>query len=123
MGTALLLMAHGSRRPEANADLEHLAEALRQRGGYQPIVCSYLELAEPNIQAGADLCVAQGANRVLMLPYFLSPGVHVTEDLEKARRQLQLKYPRVGFLLCEPIGRHQLMVEIIAQWAREAEEA
>jgi len=31
---ALLLIAHGSRRAEANADLEHVAESLRARGRY-----------------------------------------------------------------------------------------
>ncbi len=48
MVTALLLIAHGSRQPEANADLEYVAEALRQRG-YSITVASYLELAQPDI--------------------------------------------------------------------------
>lgn len=119
--TALLLIAHGSRREEANADLEHLAEQLRRRGPYRLVQCSYLELAAPNIEAGGDLCVAQGATRVLMLPYFLSAGMHVTEDLEAARRRLEAKHRGIEFRLCEPVGRHPLMVEIVAERAREAE--
>jgi sirohydrochlorin ferrochelatase len=122
MVTALLLIAHGSRRPEANADLEALAAALRRRGPYALIQCCYLELAEPNIETGGDQCVAQGATRVLMVPYFLSAGTHVTEDLEAARRLLQTKHPRVAFRLCEPVGRHPLMVEIVAERARQADE-
>lgn len=120
MGTALLLIAHGSRRDEANADLEALAEALRRRGPYSLVECCYLELAQPDIEAGGGRCVAQGARRVVMVPYFLSAGVHVTNDLEEARRLLQAKHPGIEFRLAEPIGRHPLMVEIIAERAREA---
>ena len=45
MKTGLLLIAHGSREAAANADLEHVAEQLRQRG-YEIAVAAYLELAE-----------------------------------------------------------------------------
>lgn len=120
MNTALLLIAHGSRRGEANADLEHVAMALRLRGPHSIVVCSYLELAEPDIAGGGRECVRLGAERVLMLPYFLSSGVHVTEDLEAARSKLAAEFPQVEFRLGQPLGRHPLLVEIVAQRAQEA---
>src|SRR5262249_60773679 len=73
--TALLLIAHGSRRPEANADLEHLAEVMRSRGEYSPVQPAYLELCEPGIVDGGSKCVAAGARRGGLLPYFLAAGV------------------------------------------------
>ena len=82
----------------------------------------YLELVEPNIETGAARCVTRGARRVLLLPYFLSAGVHVTQDLEAIRRRLETTHPGVEFRLCQPIGRHPLMIEIIAARAREASE-
>jgi sirohydrochlorin ferrochelatase len=117
--TALLLIAHGSRRQEANADLEFVASALRARGRY-PLVCvSYLELAEPDIEAGGALCVAAGATNVILVPYFLSPGVHVVEDLSAARAKLSERFPRVRFALAEPLGRHPLLVDVVEQRANE----
>jgi sirohydrochlorin ferrochelatase len=113
MSTALLLIAHGSRRAEANADLEHLAGELRRRGPFAPVVCSYLELAEPDIVTGGARCVAAGAAEVRLLPYFLSAGVHVTRDLEEACRQLREQFPAVRFTLCPPIGRHPLMTAVV----------
>ena len=91
--TALLLIAHGSRRPEANADLDHLAGVLRARGEYAHVQPAYLELCEPGIVAGGELCVAAGARRVVLLPYFLSAGVHVVEDLTAARDELARRHP------------------------------
>jgi sirohydrochlorin ferrochelatase len=121
--TALLLIAHGSRRAEANADLEHLAAELRARGPYPVVEFCYLELAEPDGHAGAAQCVRQGAERVLLVPYFLSAGVHVTRDLDQLLGELRAAHPTVEFRLCEPIGRHPLMAEIIVDRARSAENA
>lgn len=110
--TAVLLMAHGSRRADANADLEELARRVRDRGGYAIVEVSYLELAEPSIPAGGRNCVAKGADRVLMLPYFLSAGRHVTEDLQRFQRELSAEFPRTPFELCPPLGLHPLMTQI-----------
>jgi sirohydrochlorin ferrochelatase len=111
---ALLLIAHGSRRPAANADARWLAAELVKRGPYQIAVAAFLELAEPDIAAGAAACVARGATRVVLLPHFLSPGVHVQRDLRAARRRLARLHPEVEFVLAEPIGRHPLLVDILA---------
>jgi len=118
--TALLLIAHGSRRAEANDDLHHLAAKLRERGEYSFVQVSFLELAEPNIAAGGEMCVSAGAGRVVMLPYFLSPGVHARDDMQKARAELAERFPHVNFLLAAPLGRHPLMEEIVVQRAGEA---
>ena len=116
--TALLLIAHGSRRAEANADLEHLANVIRNRGEFAVVVPSYLELCEPSIAAGGDRCVAAGAKKVVLLPYFLSAGMHVMEDLTAARDDLAKRHPPVEFVLAEPLGRHPLLVQIVLERAR-----
>src|SRR5262249_45630269 len=69
--TALLLIAHGSRQPEANADLRHVAEGLLQRG-YGVVEAAFLELAGPDIGEGGRRCARRGATRVVLVPYFLS---------------------------------------------------
>lgn len=118
--TALLLIAHGSRRQEANDDLEYLADKLRRLGRYSFVQTSFLELTQPTIVEGGTCCAAN-AKRVVMLPYFLSPGVHARDDMITARNDLALRFPDVEFLLAQPLGRHPLMVEIVAQRAEEAE--
>ncbi len=121
MKTAVLLIAHGSRQPEANADLVWLAEQLRARDGFDIVEPSYLELADPSIPEGGRRCVARGAERVVLLPYFLSAGVHVQRHLQDHRRRLQDAYPAVEFVLAEPLGRHALLVELAARRAAEAQ--
>jgi sirohydrochlorin ferrochelatase len=117
--TALLLIAHGSRNAEANADLHHLAEGLRAQG-HAIVVPSYLELAEPTIAEGGRQCVFQGAGQVVLVPYFLSAGVHVRRDLTQAREELADRHAGVEFLLAEPLGKHPLLLTVVAERAREA---
>jgi sirohydrochlorin ferrochelatase len=119
---ALLLIAHGSRRSEANADLEYVAEELRTRGRYPVVRTSFLELAEPTIAAGGAACVAAGATEVILVPYFLSAGVHARDDLAAARAELEGRFPGVVFRLADPLGRHPLMIDVIEHRAREGEE-
>ena len=119
---AILLIAHGSRRAEANADLEHVAQNIRQRDDSALVVCSYLELAPPTIEEGGATCVERGATDVVMLPYFLSPGVHVREDLLTARDALAARFPNVAFRLAEPLGRHPLLLDIVEARIRELQE-
>jgi sirohydrochlorin ferrochelatase len=118
MKTALLLIAHGSRHAEANADLHHVASELRARGR-DVVEASFLELAEPDIDEGAHRCVAQGAQHVVLLPYFLSAGIHVRRDLAAARERLASRYRAVEFSLAEPLGRHPRLLDIVEERARE----
>lgn len=113
--TAVLLIAHGSRRAEANQDLVQLADLVSERGRYQIVEVSYLELAEPSIPQGGQKCVNRGARRVLMMPYFLSAGVHVVNDLQEIRSDLANQFPQVDFVLCPHLGLHPLMAEIVLE--------
>jgi len=120
--TAILLIAHGSRQVEANADLSYLADQLRARGRYQIVEASFLELAEPGITQGAERCIDQGAEQVILLPYFLSAGIHVRQDLSEICRQLAANFPPARFFLAEPLGRHPLLLDVVIDRAHEAEQ-
>lgn len=119
-GTAVLLIAHGSRLATANADLLQLAEQLRLHLPGHIVETAYLELAEPTIPQGAERCVVLGATRVVLLPYFLSAGTHVTNDLHRYRAQFAQRWPDVRFDLSPPLGLHPLMLEIVCDRLNEA---
>jgi sirohydrochlorin ferrochelatase len=114
MKTALLLIAHGSRHADANADLDHIAGQLRERALTDFVATAFLELASPTIDEAAAECVGQGARRVVLVPYFLSAGIHVKRDLAEFQTRLGQRYPEVGFLLAEPMGKHCLLADVVA---------
>jgi sirohydrochlorin ferrochelatase len=121
MHTAVLLIAHGSRVAAANDDLRQLAVLLAARRPELVVERAYLELAEPTIPQGMRRCVERGASEVRMLPFFLSPGAHVTRDLRAYREQFGREYPGVVCRLCPPLGLHPLLVEVLLERLTQAE--
>ena len=120
---AVLLIAHGSRHAPANDDLHQLAAGLRGRGDDFVVEACFLELAEPDIATGGGRCVALGATRVLMIPYFLSAGVHLLRDLTAARDALADHHPKVEFRLGQALGPHRLLEDLVAVRVRELDAA
>lgn len=96
-----------------------MAEKLRSEG-FQKVEVSYLELASPSIEEGGAACVSPGIHKVLMLPYFLSAGVHVQKDLEEARAQMESNHPGIRFILAKPLGPHPLLLELLKSRGDEA---
>ena len=120
MKHALLLIAHGSRNAEANEDLRVLAKDIERSGEYPIVEPAFLELAEPSIDAGAKRCVERGAETVVLLPYFLSAGVHFRRDLQASRERLSGDFAGTSFVLAEPLGRHPMLKKIVLERAGEA---
>ncbi|HEV3164668.1 MAG TPA: CbiX/SirB N-terminal domain-containing protein [Isosphaeraceae bacterium] len=114
--TAILLIAHGSRNAPANDDLHQLVARIAEQGKYPIVEACFLELAEPDIQAGGGRCVERGAARVLIVPYFLSAGVHLLRDLSAARDALSERHPGIEFRLGPALGPHPLLDRLV--WER-----
>jgi sirohydrochlorin ferrochelatase len=120
MTTAILLMGHGSRVAEANQALYAIAGMLR---GLRPgtiVEVAFREQHPPNIQAGIDACVRQGAQRVLLYPYFLFAGAHVLEDLPAEMAAAQRRHPELQLAMGEHLGIHPKLAEIVAERVEEA---
>jgi len=115
MRTAILLMGHGSRVPEANTALHAIAAMVRQGTGCEIVEVAFREQHAPNIQAGIDRCVARGAGRVLLYPYFLFAGAHVLEDLPAEMEEAARRHPSLELFLGEPLGVHPKLGEIVCE--------
>jgi sirohydrochlorin ferrochelatase len=103
---SLLLVAHGSRRTESNDEVRGLAGGLRTRAGgrFGIVECAFLELAEPSIPEGIEACIAAGAGTVVVVPYFLSSGRHVAEDIPELVAAKRRQHPKVHIELAPHLG-------------------
>src|ERR1700745_1000681 len=79
--TAVLLCGHGSRDPEAVAEFELAAGALRPRLPEFDFATGYLEFARPTIRDGLALLAGRGARQILAIPGMLFAASHVKNDL------------------------------------------
>lgn len=120
MSRAILLVDHGSRREEANAQLDALARRLRERVDDAIVETAHLEIAPPDIGEGIDRCVERGAREVLVLPYFLGPGRHTTRDIPAAVEAAAARHPGVALRVCDPLGLHEKLVEVLLERIEQA---
>ncbi len=120
MKTAILLMAHGSRIAEANDAVLGIAAMVKEMTGFDIVEVSFREQHLPNIQQGIDACVAQGAKRVLLMPYFLFVGAHVQEDLPEEMAQARERHPKVEFAMGGHLGVHRKLAEVEVERIAEA---
>lgn len=120
--TAILLMGHGSRVAKANGALHAIAEMVREETGFDIVEVAFREQHQPDIQKGIDACVARGAERILLYPYFLFAGAHVLEDLPAEVEQASRRYPDLEMILGEPLGTHRKLGEIVCERIDDAME-
>lgn len=117
MSLALLLMGHGSRVAEANRALYDIAAMVAGQGDFAIVEVAFREQHPPNIQAGIDACVARGARRILLYPYFLFAGAHVLEDLPDEMATAAERHPGLEMVLGTPLGVHPKLAEIVCERA------
>lgn len=117
MRSALLLIDHGSRRPEANAVLEEVAGFLRTAHPGLVVVAAHLEQAQPDIARGLALCVEARATEVVVVPYFLGPGRHAGEDVPRLVREAASAFAGLEVRITEPLGPDPLLAALVAKRA------
>lgn len=112
MKTAVLMMAHGSRIAEANNAAREVAAMVKEMTGFEIVEVSFREMHDPNIQQGIDACVARGAGRILLMPYFLFPGAHVLHDLPEEIAEAKKRHPGLVMEMGGHLGAHRKLAEI-----------
>lgn len=119
---ALLIVAHGSRRTQSNDEIRALALKVGEQSGetYAYVSSAFLELAEPSIPDGIQQCIDQGATDVTIMPFFLSAGRHVVNDVPELVRSKQQANPHVRIRLAPYLGVSGLMPSLILQAAQTA---
>jgi len=102
--SAILLCGHGSRDPEAIAEFEQAAGALRVRLPEVDFATGYLEFARPTIRDGLALLAARGARRIFAIPGMLFAASHVKNDLPWETNSFVADHPDVDVRLARDLG-------------------
>jgi len=109
----VIVVDHGSRRELSNTLLEEVAALLAQSPGYDIVEPAHMELARPSIAEAFEKCVVRGADTVVVLPFFLLPGRHWTEDIPRLATDAAQHHPGIRHLVTAPLGLHPLLAEVM----------
>lgn len=113
---AIVLIDHGSRSDAANQVVADVAAQLRDAHGVH-VEIAHLEVAPPTTADAIEACVRAGATELVVVPYFLGPGRHATEDVPRLVADAMAGRTGVTARVAEPFGAHPLLVALVAERA------
>lgn len=117
---AVILIGHGSRAAGADDAMDRIADELRAAQGGIVEVCRMEGRGVP-FGESFERCVAQGADEVIALPYFLHFGVHLRQDIPELLREAAAKHPRVRLVLGRHLGYDESLVALVRKRLAESE--
>ena len=115
----IVLVDHGSQFTESNDLLLEVAEAFRRQTDWEIVEPAHMELAEPSISEAFQRCVEQGAGIVVVFPYFLGPGRHVSEDIPRLAAEAARACGGIAHRVAEPLGMHALLLQVADERIRQ----
>ncbi|MCC6240816.1 MAG: cobalamin biosynthesis protein CbiX [Phycisphaerales bacterium] len=115
--TGIIIVDHGSRRQESNALLEDVAQRFADRfqQQYDIVEPAHMELCQPSIATAYERCVARGAMRIVVCPFFLGPGKHWTSDIPQLTAEAAAAHPGTHYHVTMPLGVDDLILDLLAK--------
>ena len=121
MNYSIVVAAHGSRDPAGVREVETLVALMKKHAPARSITLGFLEFALPTIDEGVRAAIAEGAERVVMLPALLLAATHAKNDMPGELAVLKRDFPGVEFHFGAPMDLHPLMLRLAQQRIVEAE--
>lgn len=109
----LLVVDHGSRRAEANAQLLDIAARIARLRPGVPLATAHLDVCPPTIADGVAALLAQGCDDLRVLPYFLSAGRHLSQDIPDAVRAALAARPEVRWTVGGALGPDDALAALL----------
>jgi sirohydrochlorin ferrochelatase len=117
--TAYIVFAHGSSIESANEAVRTVAREMASRGGFDLVRAAFLEGGRPDLRGAVDDVASLGAKRVIVVPYFLTLGLHLQRDLPRLIESLQRAHPGLAVEVTPPLDGHPGMVDALVDRACE----
>ena len=119
--TGLILFAHGSSVEGANRSVKMLADEVRSNGPYEYVEAAFLEMAQPDLAAAVARAAAAGLEHIIVVPYFLTLGVHLRDDLPRLVAAQKQRHPKLEISVAESLDGHPQMASLILEMASLSE--
>lgn len=118
----VIILGHGSRRPEANQEIRDIAEQVKMRTGDALYETCFLQFGQPALSEGIQRMVASGVKKITVIPLLLAVGNHIQVELPRLLRQQKELYSGLTLLLAPHLGADSRIVEIVMDRMKQGSE-
>ncbi len=105
---AVILLAHGSRRPKGNEAISAMARALGGAAAFWAV--------PPSLESQVIHHMQTGVQRLAILPYFLFQGT-ITDAVTHHTEELAERFPSLSFHLLPPLGPSADLARLVVDLA------
>jgi sirohydrochlorin ferrochelatase len=109
----IVVVDHGSQLDESNRQLLDIVQLFRDTTGIKNVHAAHMDLAEPDMKSAFRSCYRDGARRIVVCPFFLSPGRHWTHDIPRLASDAAASLPAVDYRVAAPLGVHTLLIQLM----------
>jgi sirohydrochlorin ferrochelatase len=114
----IVVFGHGSSVASANDSVRVVADSAARLGGWGLWETAFLECS-PRLGDAVRSLVTAGVSEVVVLPYFLTLGIHLQRDLPKLVEELAAECG-VSIRVAPPLDGHAALEKILVDRAVEA---
>ncbi len=115
-----MVFGHGSSVASANEAVRAVAADAARRGGWEAWETAFLE-ADPRLGDAVAKLAGAGTTEILVLPYFLTLGIHLQRDLPNLVTALEREHA-VSIRVAPPLDGHPELSRILVERARGSSE-
>jgi sirohydrochlorin ferrochelatase len=116
--TGYIVFAHGSSVESANEAVRAVTAQLRDRGKYDAVETAFLEGGRPDLRGAVESLTARGVENVVVIPYFLTLGLHLQRDLPRLIREVESAHPELRIGVTPPLDGHPAMIDAMLDRAQ-----
>ena len=115
----VLILAHGSREDDTEKTMDAIAEMVKEKLPDTIIETAYLQFRERDLKNGLENLIRQGANDILLIPYFLFSGVHIRHDIPAEIDEFLRNRKDVKIRMGDTLGADPRFAEVLAERIRQ----
>jgi len=115
--SGIVVFGHGSSVASANDAVRIIAARAAAEGAWGLYETAFLEAA-PLLEEAVQNLAAAGADEIVVLPYFLTLGIHLQRDLPAIVSRIAAACPNIQISVTAPLDGHPGLASVLADRAR-----
>jgi len=117
--TAVIILGHGSRNTGADEAIRKVVAGVKQTGSFAVVEHAFLQYVPPTPHEAIVRCIGQDVDRIVIVPFFLQAGAHVTRDIPEMIEKTRKQHRKIEIIVTDYVGAHPLQAKVVEELAKK----
>jgi sirohydrochlorin ferrochelatase len=117
--TAVIILGHGSRNGGADEAIRQIAAEVKRVSDFVSVEHAFLQYVQPALPETLEACIRQGANNIVIVPFFMQAGAHVRRHIPDLVEKAKKRHPGINIAVTDYVGTHPLMAKIVVDLVKK----